>query len=75
MRAGLLISILQIAPTVQPLVPILVCFHDWETPGEGYSEHPAIVVEVVVGIDVVDVVEVVVAAEPHRPDSVVLLPL
>ncbi len=32
----------------------------------GYSTSPAIVVEVVVGVDVVDVV-VVVAAKAHRP--------
>lgn len=36
-------------------------------------EHPAVVVEVVVGIDVVDVV--VVAAKARRPDSVAPLPL
>ena len=46
------------------------CLHNWKNPecGGGYSAGPPVVVEVVVGIDVVDVVVVVVAAKPHRPD-------
>ena len=53
------------------------CLHDWKNPecDDGYSASQPVVVEVVVGIDVVDVVVVVVAAEPHRPDAVALPPV
>ena len=63
-------------PRAKTSIQTLERFHDWESPecDGGYSAGPPVVVEVIVGIDVVDVV-VVVAAEAHRPDSVALPPL